>query len=88
MLEEMKAKKSEKKRSKRKNTLQLEIDNDILEVDYDEKIQNEEIETELSKIKKGKKENKKIIKSNEIYFRKEKQDEETVKVISKKRKRN
>lgn len=57
MLEEMKAKKSEKKRSKRKNTLQLEIDNDILEVDYDEKIQNEEIETELSKIKKGKKEN-------------------------------
>lgn len=84
----MKAKKSEKKRSKRKNALQLKIDNDILEVDYDEKIQNEEIETELLKIKKGKKENKKIIKSNEIYFRKEKQDEETVKVISKKRKRN
>lgn len=88
MSEEIKEKKSWKKRSKCKYTLQVEIDNDILKADYDKKIQNKKIKTELSKIKKEKrKRNKEIININEIYFRKEKQDEETVSVTSKKRKR-
>lgn len=88
MSEEMKEKKSWKKTSKCKYTLQVEIDNDILKADYNKKIQNKKIETELSKIKKEKRKENKEIKINKIYFRKEKQDEETVSVTSKKRKRN
>jgi len=55
------------------------------------KEQNEEIETELSKIyikKEKKKENKEIIKINEMYFQRKEQDEETAIGPSKKRKRN
>lgn len=88
MLKETEVKRSWKKKSKRKSTFQLEI-NDVFEADYDKKIQNNEIETELSKIKEEKKtENKEIIKINEIHFRKEKQDKDILSVTSKKRKRN
>lgn len=84
---EMGAKKLRKQRVKRENALQVEIDNDMWKADH-EKEQNEKVETKLSKIKKEKKkENKEIIKMD-IYFQKKKQDEKTVIVPSKKRKRN
>lgn len=87
ILEEIEVKKSRKQRSKRKNALQVETDNDILEADCSEKIENNEIE--LSRVKKKKKkENKEINKTDETCFQKEKQDEETVSIILKKRKKN
>lgn len=85
--EEMKAKKSRKQGLKRRNAIQVEINNDMLEADSDEKEQNEEIKTELLK-KKKKKENKEIITIDEVYVQKKKQDVETIIVPSEKRKRN
>ncbi|XP_071562953.1 28S rRNA (cytosine-C(5))-methyltransferase isoform X2 [Temnothorax nylanderi] len=89
ILEEMEAKKSRKQRLKCENALEVEIDNDILEANYGEKEQNEEIETKLSKIKRGKKKaTKEIVKIDKIYFQKKKQQEEIAIVPPKKRKRN
>ncbi|XP_011864315.1 PREDICTED: probable 28S rRNA (cytosine-C(5))-methyltransferase [Vollenhovia emeryi] len=65
MLKKMKVKKS-----KRKNTLEVEINNDKSKTEYDEEEQNKKIDSQPSKIKE------------------EKVNEETVIVISKKRKRN
>lgn len=68
--EEIEAKKAKKQRSKCKNMLQIEIDNDTLETN-DEKEQKEEIKTE-SKIKKEKKKDEEIIKIDEIYLQRKK----------------
>lgn len=87
--EEMKAKKSRKQASKRENAIQIEINNDMLEADSDEKEQNEKIKTELlKKKKKKKKETKEIVTIDEIYVQKKKQDVETIIIPPKKRKRN
>lgn len=89
IMKEMKVKKSKKQRSKRESTFQVEIDNDMLEADYDKKKENKNIEMSELKTKQEKKQkDKEIIKTDKIYFQKKKEDEETVIVPSKKRKRN
>jgi len=79
-LEDIEAKKSEKKRrSKHENTLHVEKDKEMVKVGYEEKERNKETETKppKKKKKKGKKENKEFIKIDGIYIEERKQNENT-----------
>ncbi|XP_011644194.1 probable 28S rRNA (cytosine-C(5))-methyltransferase [Pogonomyrmex barbatus] len=75
--ENMKIKKSKKRRLKHENILQIEEDEEMMEIDHVGKQINEEIANQMPKRKrKEKRKNEKVTKIDEMYVREVEQDSE------------